>query len=160
MTHIIQELMFCSDIYTLKYTKTLSRLFEDSVQEKVKLDNKTEDIKLIGEYTKFKLAKFKFILSESTVEEHDIGSMGAEELRDTSTGIMKESTRHDLAMSERSSHISTPLATSKLLPDNGIDLLCLELCNISYKFKTKDEADEEKETNARLDQFINFFKEE
>lgn len=84
---------------------------------------------------RFYCEKFALVISEISTPEEVFESINDSfSYENGSNNLMKESTKYDLAVSDKTSMYSSNIGMGKSQIEESIDLVCLEISNTSLKF--------------------------
>ena len=153
---MIEDGLQCHIDNTIKFIKTLDRLDSHRKGNDIgTADPSTEmtKINLKDRIVRLNMEKLMVIISENSISEETISNLADEFLQDSaSSNLMKESTKYDLGASDKTSIISSTLGQSKAQPEEMIDLICLEMNNLTCRV---DLCPEETELPEEIAQDIN-----
>jgi hypothetical protein len=139
---ILEEVVLCKETLSSKLFSTLETL--TSVTSQAAVVEAKEEVVLDERIIRLSVNKLSLVLSGSSFDENVLTTMSDDVIYDSaSSNLMKESTKYDMAMSEKTSVYSSNVGQSKTHYDESVDLLCLDISNMSFKIDLcpTDDAD-------------------
>ena len=131
-SEIIEEAVTAFKVHEEGLKQKIARFSSFSPEKQAK--EATEEIILKERVIRFHCEKVGVVISEVSTGEDTIERM-SEEIEDTgSSGFMRESTKYDLAVSEKTSVYSSNIGFGKAQYEDSIDLIWFEVTNVSLKF--------------------------
>jgi len=130
--------------------------FSTIMPHKIEENSKMEEYVLIERLLRFNWERIAVIISEFSCEEEVLEDLSENMIEENGTSyLMKESTKYDLAMSDKTSVFSSGVGHNKSGYDESMDLICLEISNLSWKIDLWPKNNEKE--NKNLEEIFNYF---